>query len=336
MIKARRILILCTLILLACTPKHQRRIPMDYGREMSPLSVNNPYLSSNLLISKMMEDSSYFYNFIASQGAPLAISVIGSQKQKPSMVNLYYPNNTLFVAEAEEYKEQNKMQWFVRGPYQSNWRYAKSLNYLDNEQKIEPAIHVFGEAQRFRSIAYSKNANNNVRVLEPLVPPEPKLIIREVPVKVFVTKTEEEKVEEVKKKEPVSNDPLVKMNGSATVPLNTDQQALLISQGYARRDINGDLLHEIKEKKEKFIAIVNWYTGSTDNTTKIQLANKNIEDIHQMPVGTLVRIPLDMIKEYHQMPDAANVLKKDENMNSLRKAAKLKEDHKKEEPEKVE
>lgn len=324
MLKVFCLLIICLINLSGCSqPKKRGNVHNNFGSEIAPLSAHNPYLGSNLYISKMMEQSRYFYNFIATQGAPLAISISDGDgdgdgdENKAQVVNLYYPNNTLFIAEAEALSE-NKMQWFVRGPYQSNWRYARALRYLVKDQIHEPAIHVFGEAQRFRNVSYSQGARN-VRVLEPVVPPEPRIIIKEIPVKVVVTAEEEIKEnKKTKKKIPVSNDPLVKLNGSAKVPLNTDQQALLISDGFVRRDSNGDVLHTVESNKEKFIAIVHWYTGSTDNTNKIKLINKQIEDIYQMPVGTLVRIPLDMIKEYKQMPIEAHVLKSEEGMGKLK------------------
>lgn len=245
-----------------------------------------------------MEQSSNFYNFISVEGTPNAVLIKSKGVTGPRKVALFYPDSRYYLA-SRNYIRENTYEWNVNGPFATDWRLQKTLPV----SKKSSILNVHGKNVRFRGDRY-ETSNQRRRIVYPIVPPEPRIIIEKVEVPVRVT--QETIIEERKKK---SNDPLDEFLPDRSSPINTDLQALLESKGFARRENNGDILHMVKSNKEKFIAIVNWYTQSTDNTPQIQIANPHIEDIHNLSVNTVVRIPYKLIKEFKRMPEEAIYMK---------------------------
>lgn len=264
----------------------------SHKKYIQPVSSNNPYNSSNLLISNMMKDSDDFQNFIKFSGAPKAILITKKVFNSPREIALYYPNNQYYVANKTHITTKD-FKWEVVGPFETDWRISRNIP----KENTAVVLNVNGNNYKFNKTVNDVNYENKRRLLLPVIPPEPKIIIKEVEVPVQITETEQ-----IVMKKKKSDDPLDQFMIEEGTPINTDLQALLQSKGYASRDNNRDILHTVKSEKEKFIAIVNWYTKSTDNTPAVQIANPEIEDIHNMSVKTKIRIPYKLIKEFKRMP----------------------------------
>jgi hypothetical protein len=84
-------------------------------------------------------------------------------------------------------------------------------------------------------------------------------------------------------------------------PLTTDQQALLVARGFARRDTNGDVLHSVKGETQSLDKIVRWYTGSPAALGEVAKLN-SLPDEGNLPAGTEVRIPVKLVKEGKALP----------------------------------
>jgi len=84
------------------------------------------------------------------------------------------------------------------------------------------------------------------------------------------------------------------------IPLNTDQQAIAMSKGFAERADNGDIIHTVRYLDESLVAISKWYTGKNDNIEKIQKAN-NLEPSQSLKPGDRIRIPLNIASNLRRM-----------------------------------
>jgi hypothetical protein len=105
-----------------------------------PCSSKNPYLGSNLLIAREVEDSSFLYHFLKERGAPKAIKVSSNGYQ----INLYYPR------EQEYYRASfNDLEWVIKGPYPiPRSEYREVTGYQTNDPG-EVVLHLWGRNLQF-------------------------------------------------------------------------------------------------------------------------------------------------------------------------------------------
>ena len=80
-------------------------------------------------------------------------------------------------------------------------------------------------------------------------------------------------------------------------PLNSDQQALQMAQGFAERAANGDVIHTVTGESESLEALAEWYTGAPGNAKALAEAN-GIADGEKLAAGKRIQIPLKMIKQF--------------------------------------
>ncbi len=75
-----------------------------------------------------------------------------------------------------------------------------------------------------------------------------------------------------------------------------------MSEGYAPRDENGDILHTVPTAAQTLENIADWYTGSTKNVQELRNANGFRDSRTDAGKGLTVRIPLKLIKQTKLMP----------------------------------
>ncbi len=278
-----RALIITLLFLVSCYPVPETASTLS-NQGILALSGTNPYLGSNLLISKEAEKSSYFFNFLVGRGAPVGLEVRSNTLRSESL-HLYYPKELEFyIAELDTHTKPP--EWIVRGPYAINREQYRELNRMKESMDVEPVFMIWGKPYRFSA----KHDHPKVKVLQapPLPTPKPTIKPRVKP-KPQTGETAE------------SSAPTQVINPLEFKPLNTDQQAIAISKGFAERADNGDLIHTVKLENETIERIAKWYTGTDHNGKELITTNGLSEDPLLLP-GQRIRVPLKLIKQLKSMP----------------------------------
>jgi len=273
----------CALGIFTACARPTNNFPTLANTGVLPLSTNNPYVGANLYISDEMAKSDYLYRFLRSRGAPTAIEVI-QDSFNPTRVLMFYPSDKEVYA-ADVVDRNRTHQWIIKGPYGIERQDYRSLAALEGAMQGDPVLLVNGKAERFRKAGPPVPP---VQVLKPRIPtPTPTPAPTKKPVKRPVIKAPSEK--------PAGPDP------KAFKPLNSDQQAILMSQGFAERAENGDVIHTVGGDNETISAIAAWYTGSTANAKAVaDLNGSNLTDA--LPRGKRIRVPIALLKELKAMP----------------------------------
>ena len=269
----------------------QETYPALTNKGLLPLSDSDAYMGANYFMSKEMEKSSFLYSFVKTRGAPTAIELVQGSMQPHRLIMFYAREQEVYVASPAD--RDSGRQWIVRGPYQIDWRDNRQVQRVQMAMKGEPVFSLWNKPQRFPA-AYRPAPERTVKpVLPPLPPPPPPR--RRVAAK---PKPPVIKAPAV----PASPAPSPTPDPAQFKPLNIDQQALMMSQGYAERAENGDLIHTVKVDTQTFERISRWYTGAPGNAGEI--AKFNGADPAKDPLkGERIRIPLGLIKQFKVMPD---------------------------------
>jgi hypothetical protein len=153
----------------------------------------------------------------------------------------------------------------------------------------EPVFEIYGKPFRFRF----NQGNEQKQVLRPALPEIPPTPIP----------TPKPKVKRPVITAPSTTETIVPAVPTIDVlkPLTSDQQALLMARGYARRDANGDVVHTVKSESQSLEKIVRWYTGSPAALGEVAKLN-SLPDEGNLPAGTVVKIPIKLVKEGKAMP----------------------------------
>ncbi len=291
-------------ISLGCAPKSKFESLIDQGPLI--LSSDNPYIAQNLFLAKEAEISDYLNKFLNHRGAPDAIGI----SDRGETIELFYPKakeryvGVRTLAESESGFPQ--YEWIIRGPDLIPRSAFRSLGRPTGRQtkKISepPVFFVHGQITRFTGPL------RQLQAVRPSPTPSPTASLRPflAPKRKMVRGSSESKQ---KKHVAMTPKPLADLptknlpNGS----LNSDAQALLISQGYAPRSPNGDLLHTINFETETLAKIAVWYTGSESTLPKIAQANESLKASTSSPLtkGLVITIPKDLVKNWKQMKNGA-------------------------------
>jgi hypothetical protein len=93
---------------------------------------------------------------------------------------------------------------------------------------------------------------------------------------------------------PTSDDPL---EGKR---VNSDLLAIIASQGFADRDLNGDLIHSVSEDGELLPRIAKWYTGSDANAKALAEAS-GISVEQPLIKGQKILVPKNLLKRFRPL-----------------------------------
>lgn len=133
-------LTLVLVVFLACRPARQPEFLSLYTAGIIPCSSRNPYLGSNLLIAREVEDSTFLYHFLKERGSPKAIKVTKNGYR----MDLYYP------ADHEYYQASfNDLEWVIEGPFPiPRSEYKEVMGYQTNDPG-EVVLHLWGRNVQF-------------------------------------------------------------------------------------------------------------------------------------------------------------------------------------------
>ena len=262
-------LALLLLTLSQCTPSLEKFNSLA-NQGILPLSNDNPHVGANLFLAQEAERSGYLMNFLKQRGGPTAIEILTEGRLEPTIILFYPLQKEVYAADLS--REAQSYQWLMRGPFMMERQDYRDLNGIGLAFAAEPLFLVRGQKTRFGA----KPIITNERALLPVIPtplPTP-------------TKRPTRKV--IKAPEPTP---------TPFKAMNSDQQALSLSQGFAERAENGDLIHVVTSDKEKIEDIVKWYTGSPANTSAITLKN-SITAGTMLTNGTRITIPFTLVKQF--------------------------------------
>ncbi|MBX7144441.1 MAG: hypothetical protein K1X79_08335 [Oligoflexia bacterium] len=282
LIKSFACLGLCSLI--ACNQSTIKSYPSLANQGMLPLSTSNPYVAGNLFLAREAELSPFLYNFLKIRGGPTAVEIIEPNLGE-SRVIMYYPRDRqVYTADIVETKTTRN--WMIKGPYQIERKDYRELATLENSMQGEPVFVIRGKQQRFKF----ETPNQETKIIQPSLPAVP-----------LPTPTPKPKRHISKPKEEEDTIVISKRGNSPTEfrPLNSDQQAIQMSLGYAERAENGDVIHTVIGG-ENLAAIAKWYTGTADNATGLAEAN-GIKVGDTLTSGARIRVPLKLVKNTRQM-----------------------------------
>ncbi|MBN8548198.1 MAG: LysM peptidoglycan-binding domain-containing protein [Deltaproteobacteria bacterium] len=268
--------LLCVFIS-ACAKGRVEEYPSLANQGILPLSTTNAFVGSNLFIANEAERSPYLYNFLKAKGGPLAIEII-EPKFGAARILMFYPHEReVYAADIQE--REYSRQWIIRGPYGIDRKDYRKLGSLDSSMSGAPLFFIRGKLERFK---YEEQPEQPVQVLQPVVPtPVP---AKPTPKKKVVKKTEVKKAE----------------SPGEFKPLNSDQQAIQMSMGYAERASNGDVVHTVKSDTETLESIAKWYTGSTTNAEQLAKANA-LGAKDPLAIGTRISIPVTLVRNFKIM-----------------------------------
>jgi hypothetical protein len=251
-----------------------------------PISSDNPYLGSNLFLSNEFSKSNNLYNFFKGRGGPNAIEVKESQFGSGTEMKLYYPaEKEYFIASL--YSTEDSYQWITRGPYRIERHIYRDIAGLFEQGVSEPQFAYDGKPFKFKYTQAEILAANPTPV--PTIKPMPRVIHKP-----------KIKDSSVKSKLAQDNQNTVAATPTPFKPLTYDQQALAMSQGFAERASNGDLVHTVKVNTETAEQIAQWYTGNASNAAEI-LKSNGIASGTALNVGTRIQIPLSLVKQFKRM-----------------------------------
>lgn len=231
-----------------------------------------------MILGREAEQSDYLYNFLSGRGAPSAIRLTGHGEMQ-----LYYPKQKeLYIASASQVGE--RMEWVVNGPYAIPRADFKGLGRLAAEAGGEPLFIIEGRPHRFgmvRADARPQVLAPTIAVVKPTPPPQP---------------TERPKVVKRVTTPPKTEAPAATPTPKPFTPLTFDQQAIAMSQGFAERASNGDVIHTA-EMIDTLASIAAWYTGDAQNEEAIAKVN-GLSKGAAIPLGTRVTIPVGIVKNF--------------------------------------
>lgn len=254
------------------------------------LSDQNAYLGSNLFLAREAEKSQFLFNFLKARGGPTAIKVVEDNFQAPQIYMYYLREKELYIAELDDQRGGSSIgyrQWIVRGPFGLPRKDYREVSQL--QLSGEPVFMIFGKPYRFGKQPERAEQFDLQVVVPPPPPPTPK------------PKPAKKQTTEVSNKVPATPTP-----PAIFTPLNFDQQALMMSQGFAERSRNGDVIHTVRSSSESIADIARWYTGDALKSSAILQANPTITTPESMSVGTRVTIPAPLVKQFKQMPPSPN------------------------------
>ena len=247
-----------------------------------PLSSSSGFLGANLFLSDEFSKSSNLFNFFKGRGAPNAISI---ESSNPLRMKLYYPIDKEFYISDLSNNEHN-YQWVTRGPYRIDRHDYRDMISLFSSGVEEPAFQFQGKLFRFKPTR-AEIAEMQEAALRAMATPTP------LPKPKTKSSTLKTKLAEESK-------PTAIPVPTAFQPLTFDQQALAMSQGFAERATNGDVIHTVKKDTETIESIANWYTGNSSNCRELLKSSGIAEGVKLAP-GMRIQIPKSLVKQFKAM-----------------------------------
>ncbi|MCI5065080.1 hypothetical protein MRY87_05100 [bacterium] len=295
--------------------------PLEKGG-IQLLSPSNPYHGPNIILGEAIEESPNLAGYFHHHGAPAAVEVRKAGRFAEELL-LYYPEDRrVYVAKRKRqprslshpsHLNSAAHDWMVTGPYGiGKLDYRRLAHFPDIQRRAVFLIH--GKEVRYGK---RKRHTQQLSPIEPEVPLIPTPTPTPTPAAVVITEEEptEEEDEEGKDSAEPKDSRVPDLDDPNFVPINSDQEALLLSLGYARRAPNGDILHEVEGNAQELKNIAHWYLGSASKVHELIIANQYPEAQENARKGSVVIIPKKFITNTKKMPLEHRAVRAPEPMN---------------------
>jgi hypothetical protein len=266
-----------------------------------PFSLTNPHTASNLFLAHEAEIYPRLKNFLELRGGPKYM-----KRASEKSYLLFYP-------EDKEYFE-------VHSAFEDNTVTKKEYNDIEKNNSnltLNNPGELFNIYGPFRLDRYTFLKIKNIHGTKEFLAKrdfEPIFIINGSPIRFkehylkqqqdLASRRTQQRIVATPKPKPAPKKAqnktiIVKATSSPTpfVPLNSDQQAINISQGFAERAQDGDVIHTVEIEGETLTALAEWYTGSKEKETIISQLN-GIFPGTVIKKGTRITIPLGIVKNF--------------------------------------
>jgi hypothetical protein len=131
---------IATIFLFACQSLRQPEFEKLLDAGLLPLSSTNPYVGSNMLLAKEIQDSTFLYHFIKQRGAPKVVSF----DRTGDTMHLYYP------LEKEYYiADFNDLEWIIRGPHPIKRSEYQLIIGYQHHDKDSTVLNIWGKTVKF-------------------------------------------------------------------------------------------------------------------------------------------------------------------------------------------
>lgn len=278
----RSLLISCLWLCACSSSLDQYETLADKG--LLPLSTQNGFLGANLYLSEEFSKSAALFNFLKGRGGPNAISI---ETSRPLRMKLFYPmEKEFYIADLSDVP--NNYEWVLRGPHRIDRRDYRELAGLFATGIEEPAFQFQGKPFRFKPTR-AEVLQMQAEALRAMATPTPDSKARTR----GRNNTLKTKLADQAKDHPAPTPTVFQ-------PLTFDQQALAMSQGFAERAPNGDVIHTVRKEGETIESIAGWYTGSPSNSKDL-LAASGLTEATKLIPGMRIKIPLQKVTQFKAM-----------------------------------
>lgn len=252
----------------------------DHGPQ--PLSGNNPYLASNLLLSEEMQKSDTISGFVKLRGAPDALEVRRPLFKPYRLYFFYLDNNEGYLL--EELRDAS----IIRGPEQIPEEVKGSL------KSVTP---LGGKAALGKKkVAKPYEAETSAKPVDK--PAKGKAALDALPAKnVRALPARPVKMPPAK--------PTTKEEAPALPAAHTsDQEAADVTPTHSTPSASQDVMHEVRFAGETLRIISLWYTGDVANASRIARIN-GLGNADLLQMGQTVRVLRYLLKNSTALPESA-------------------------------
>ena len=317
------LLVFSLFFIASCTiskdPAYDSLVSRLKNKGLIALSGENPYMASNLLITKEIENNESLRGFTEYKGVPNLIEV-NKEYFKPLKYKFFYPNEQTYYN-----LELVNNTWVINGPETINAAQAQQIYYLTggntkapniilsnnkspnnnfvNQQKLNPE-----SSDPFIINDQDSNKNNNINNAQIIKEPiNNKPVNKQNKTNTNNTKNQNSRYQSAIDKN-LSNNNSNKKQNNPNVPVSNDtilDNIIYTNNSYpAELNYRGDLIHYVSYRGETLSLISRWYTKDPSNADKIARINsKNVKD--SLLIGDKIIIPSYLIKNKNKLTQKA-------------------------------
>jgi len=277
----------CLLLHVGCTSQlrlNQGLVNRLKGRGPVPLSSDNPYISSNLLLNREADNHQELKGFLQHRGIPAAME-LEQGIFSPLFVKLFYPKQQVYYN-----LEETPNTWLIDGPHKIP---------KDKLSEVNRATRGISGKSDLALLNMSPDVEQINPISEFSPSPSPS------PIKEYISS----------KPLPPQNDPFLERLAKAEAAQSESTAFKSVVKGNAPTSSlnekhpaemtpNGDLVHYVTYPGETLSMISRWYTGNRANTGRVARIN-NLPNPDQLVIGDVVVIPSYLIKNNNRLTENA-------------------------------
>ena len=317
------LLLLIPIFIISCTvskdPAYDSLISRLKNRGIIALSGDNPYMASNLLITKEIESNESLRGFTNFKGVPNLIEV-NKEYLRPLRYKFYYPNEQSYYN-----LELVNDTWVINGPETINAAQAQQIYYLTGGNIKTPNIMLKdnnsinninnnfnnSEDSNFQNDAFGVNTNQNTNANNNVSNNAPNNVPQNNNAQI-VKSPEKKNLPTINNKNQNTGYKGAINQAAKSNSTNTKEQSDTVLDNIinntttysAELNYQGDLIHYVSYKGETLSLISRWYTKDPSNADKIARINSR-KATDSLLIGDKIVIPSYLLKNKNKLTQKA-------------------------------